>query len=244
MSMSTASDFPIPDEHGTTRVPNAVLASMLAAPIDADLIAFSLRALWWLERSSAYPKAVQLTDLRTDRTLVEVLGQPFGDLLAQSLRRGYFVTHTAGGTEYLLLNTASVARSDDPVTTAPASTNGNADASADADADPWGSVSERPTTPDAFRAYEQNIGRLTPMIRDSIKQALQDFTDAQIEDAIRIAVENEARSWQFVAGVLRKWTRDGIPDERHTATEPGGARLSEDQLRKYLERQRKLQRRE
>ena len=69
---------------------------------------------------------------------------------------------------------------------------------------------------DAFRAYEENIGILSPMIRQSILAELENFTDEQITHAIRIAVENESRSWSFVAGVLRRWARDGIPMSEQT----------------------------
>ena len=101
--------------------------------------------------------------------------------------------------------------------------------------------------PDAFRAYEENIGVLSPMIRENILSALEDFTDEDITYAVRIAVENESRSWSFVAGVLRRWLRDGVPDERNDGQSRGTAdrgRVSETELRKYLEEQRKRSRSE
>ena len=84
----------------------------------------------------------------------------------------------------------------------------------DDDSDGWDSPTTSTLPPDAFRAYEQNIGALSPMIRENILSALEDFTDEDITHAVRIAVENESRSWSFVAGVLRRWLRDGVPHER------------------------------
>lgn len=242
MAMSTASDFPLPDEHGLTRVPNAVLAGLLAPGVDVELVAFCLRVLWWLDRSNGYPKSVRVDELRGDRTLVEVVRRPFDEVLGEALGRGYFVRRSTAGADYLLLNTASVARGE-AVGVAENGESGSG-GEVDDDGDAWGRASVRGRVPDAFRAYEENIGHLTPMIREAIKQSLQDFTDGQVEAAVRVAVESEARSWQFVAGVLRKWIRDGVPDERPESTGTGGTGLSETQLRRYLERQRKLQRRE
>ena len=219
--------FPLPDDYGVTSVPNAALESLLVPDADVHEITFALRTLWWLERSTTFPKSVTVADLRTDRALITCIGPAFDSVMDAVCGRGVFIPTGMDGTERLLLNTVSAARSGGTVDERRGeSTNG------------WDSVA-RPTGPaDAFRAYEQNIGQLTPMIRESIGQSLQDFTDAQITQAIRIAVENDARSWAFIKGVLRKWNREGIPDEREPRGDTGGSRISETELRRYLERAR------
>ena len=219
--------FPLQEDYGTTNVPNAVLESLLDADADVDHITFALRALWWLERSPKFPKSVDIDDLRTDRTLVATVGPAFDSAMDATCKRGIFLRTNSNGNVRLLLNTVSAARQVD-----------NADDGRDESPSGWDVPAVRPGPPDAFRAYEQNIGSITPMIREEIGQSLQDFTDAQITQAIRIAVENDARSWAFVRAVLRKWNSEGIPDERQPRGESEGSRIPQTELRRYLERAR------
>jgi len=219
--------FPLADDYGVTSVPNAVLESLLNPDADVHQITFALRTLWWMERSTTFPKSVTVADLRTDRALITCLGSNFNTVMDATCGHGMFLRSGMGGTERLLLNTVSAARS-----------GGVVDERRGESTDGWDSVASSPGPADAFRAYEQNIGPLTPMIRESIGQSLQDFTDAQITQAIRIAVENDARSWAFVKAVLRKWNSEGIPDERESRADTGGSRIPETELRRYLERAR------
>src|SRR5690606_37951959 len=69
-----------------------------------------------------------------------------------------------------------------------------------------------PPRPNIFRLYEDNIGPLTPMIADTLKDAEKEYPASWLEEAIRIAVENNARSWRFVQVVLERWRREGKKD--------------------------------
>ena len=219
--------FPLPDDYGVTSVPNAVMESLLHPEAHIDQVTFALRTLWWLERSTTFPKSVTVSELRTDRTLITCLGSAFDSVMEAVCGRGVFLRGVTDGVDRLMLNTVAAARGHGTVDDGHGkSTNG------------WDSVASKPGPADAYRAYEQNIGPLTPMIRESIGQALQDFTDAQITQAIDAAVENDARSWAYVRAVLRKWNRGGIPDEREPRTDTGRFRFPEVELRRYLERAR------
>jgi DnaD/phage-associated family protein len=66
-----------------------------------------------------------------------------------------------------------------------------------------------------YRLYELNIGPLTPMIAESLKDAEKEFPAGWIEDAMRIAVESNARSWRFIRAVLDRWQREGKQHEVH-----------------------------
>ena len=220
--------FPLPDDYGVTSVPNAALESLLVPDADVHQVTFALRTLWWLERSTTFPKSVTVSDLRTDRTLITCIGPAFDSVMDAVCGRGIFIPTGMDGTERLMLNTVAATRGGGNVN----------DQCADDATNGWDSVARAPGPADAFRAYEQNIGQLTPMIRESIGQSLQDFTDAQITQAIRIAVENDARSWAFIKAVLKRWNREGIPDEREPRGDAGGSRISETELRRYLERAR------
>ena len=49
--------------------------------------------------------------------------------------------------------------------------------------------------------YEENIGVMSPLIAESITSALQEHPESDVIDAIRVAVEANARSWKYVLAV-------------------------------------------
>lgn len=82
--------------------------------------------------------------------------------------------------------------------------------------------------PNLFNLYEQNIGPLTPMIADVLRQAQETYPAAWIEDAIRLAVENNVRKWRYVEAILESWRTRGR-DEREDRGDTEKAR------RRYVE---------
>jgi DnaD/phage-associated family protein len=66
--------------------------------------------------------------------------------------------------------------------------------------------------PNIFNLYEQNIGPLTPMIAEQLREAEATFPAAWIEQAIGIAVENNVRKWSYVQAILDGWQRQGKDD--------------------------------
>ena len=241
MSPQSIKGFPLPDDYATTRVPNTVLGRVLSSINDADEIKLILRAVWLLEHQRGYPRYITIDDLRRDRVLSVTLPDQsdFDRILKSAIKHGVFVEVSINNNARLMFNTASAQRASVDNSATPEVSNN------DSDVNGWDTPAASTRHADAFQAYEENIGILSPMIRQNILSALEDFTDEDITHAIRIAIENESRSWAFVAGVLRRWTRDGIPHERRDGTARGGSergRIPEDQLRKLLEEQRKRDR--
>ena len=240
MSMKSIGGFPLSDDYAVTRVPNAVLGRMLAEVEDADVIKLVLRAIWLLERQNGYPRVISVEQLKADRVLSVVFGDEgtFEGALEDAIDRDVLVRVSIDGVDRLMLNTESARR------VLSGALGIAVDEDQNGESDGWDAPAVRSVGANAFRAYEENIGALSPMIRESILSSLEDFTDEEITQAIRIAVENESRSWSFVAGVLRRWAREGIPHERRDSRAGGGdrGRVSEDQLRRYLEEQRKRDR--
>jgi DnaD/phage-associated family protein len=64
-----------------------------------------------------------------------------------------------------------------------------------------------------FSLYEDNIGMLTPMIAEELAEADDLYPTEWLVDAFRIAVEQNARSWSYVNGILERWAREGRGDE-------------------------------
>ena len=64
-----------------------------------------------------------------------------------------------------------------------------------------------------FKLYEENIGALTPLIADMLREAEKEYPSAWFEEAFEIAVAKNARHWRFVEAVLKRWKEKG-KDER------------------------------
>jgi DNA replication protein len=79
--------------------------------------------------------------------------------------------------------------------------------------------------PNIYTLYEQNIGPLTPMIAERLREAETDYPTHWIEDAIGIAVENNVRKWRYVEAILEDWRTKGR-DEREDFRDTEKARRS------------------
>lgn len=70
-----------------------------------------------------------------------------------------------------------------------------------------------PPRPTIYALYEQNIGALTPMIRDELIAAQKEFPAVWIEEAMRIAVSSNKRNWRYIRAVLDRWQKEGRQNE-------------------------------
>ena len=66
--------------------------------------------------------------------------------------------------------------------------------------------------PNIFTLYEENIGMLSPMIAEELKEAEDLYPQSWIEDAFREAVGHNKRSWRYVAAILERWQQEGRND--------------------------------
>jgi DNA replication protein len=65
--------------------------------------------------------------------------------------------------------------------------------------------------PNIFELYEQNIGPLTPMVAEYLKDAEKEYPADWFEPAFQRAVGQNKRSWSYIAAILRRWEAEG-PD--------------------------------
>jgi DnaD/phage-associated family protein len=63
--------------------------------------------------------------------------------------------------------------------------------------------------PNIFVLYEQNIGLLSPLIAEELKDASDHFPKEWIEDAFREAVDHNKRKWSYIRAILRRWETEG-----------------------------------
>ncbi len=69
--------------------------------------------------------------------------------------------------------------------------------------------------PNIFTLYEQNIGMLSPIIAEELKEAEKLYPASWIEDAFREAVDLNKRSWRYISSILRRWAAEGKDDGEH-----------------------------
>jgi DnaD/phage-associated family protein len=63
--------------------------------------------------------------------------------------------------------------------------------------------------PNIFILYEQNIGLLSPLIADELKDAAEQYPAEWIEAAVREAVLHNKRKWSYIRAILRRWETEG-----------------------------------
>ncbi|MEZ4711523.1 MAG: DnaD domain protein [Caldilineaceae bacterium] len=63
--------------------------------------------------------------------------------------------------------------------------------------------------PNIFVMYEQNVGFMSPMIADQLRDMEKSYSPAWIEEAFEIAVSQNARKLSYIQAVLKRWETDG-----------------------------------
>jgi DNA replication protein len=63
--------------------------------------------------------------------------------------------------------------------------------------------------PNIFTLYEQNIGLLSPLIADELRDAADKYPVDWIEAAFREAVLHNKRKWSYIRAILRRWETEG-----------------------------------
>jgi len=63
--------------------------------------------------------------------------------------------------------------------------------------------------PDIFTLYEQNIGMLTPMIAEELREAEKLYPETWIKDAIKEAVNQNIRKKSYILAILERWSTEG-----------------------------------
>jgi DnaD/phage-associated family protein len=63
--------------------------------------------------------------------------------------------------------------------------------------------------PDIFTLYEENVGILTPMVADELREAEKLYPGDWIRDSIKEAVLNNKRSIKYILKILENWGAEG-----------------------------------
>ncbi len=198
-----------PGKTRTTKIPSQFFSELLPAIDDLGELKVTLYVFWVLQQQEGEFRYLRERDLLGDEVFLggfdpdpEAAAQQVRDGLARAQTRGTLLHATVAGVngpeELYFLNTVrgrNALRAIEQGQFEP----GDRD-------HPVGLVAERPNI---FALYEQNIGPLTPMIADELGAAERDYPAEWIEDAIKLAVERNKRSWRYAAGILKRWQAEG-----------------------------------
>lgn len=72
-----------------------------------------------------------------------------------------------------------------------------------------------------FDLYEQNIGPLSPLIAEQLKEAQAQYPLEWLEAAFKEAVSHNKRSWRYISAILERWGREGKDSGNHTKQSKG-----------------------
>jgi len=68
-----------------------------------------------------------------------------------------------------------------------------------------------------FELYEQNIGMITPIVAEELKDAQRTYPAEWIDEAFREAARNRKLNWKYISRILERWTTEGKDSGAHRA---------------------------
>ena len=203
-----------------TPVPNPLLGPLLENIDDLAELKCTLRALWHIHQRGRHKggqtRHVTAHELLSDRALLTGL-QGLGVLPREAIRRGMekgvergtfislAVTKAGSLEEVYLLNDEPGRRASQMIK------RGELDIKGDVSTDGIGDELPEPKA-NIFTLYEDNIGMLTPLLAEQISEAEGSYPWSWIEEAFKIAVGNNKRSWRYIEATLRRWAAEGKDD--------------------------------
>jgi len=87
--------------------------------------------------------------------------------------------------------------------------------------------------PSVFVLYEQNIGLLTPMIADQLRDMEKSFPPEWVVEAFEISVRSNKRSLRYIQNILKRWESEG-KDNGKDNRESSVPTTEEQRRRKYI----------
>lgn len=197
----------------TTPVPNLFFSDLLPAIDNLAELKVTLYAFWSLAQREGRVRYLRRVDFTADPVLLAGMGptdqaarDAVLDGIERAVARGTFLhisIEGAGGEQDLYFpNTERGRAAVDGITSGDWRPNPGEE-------EPITLLVERPNI---FVLYEQNIGALTPMIADELREAENAYPAQWIEEAIKLAVTNNVRRWKYVVSILERWRQEGRQD--------------------------------
>ena len=176
---------------GFTPLPNEFFSEWLNEIDDLDELKLTLYALWFSANQEGNVHPLWEQDFAEGLGAVDIKSG-----LAKCVQRGSLLKVVSVAEAVYLLN----------------SPRGRA-AAESARAGEWIPSRKQMATPvprpNIYRLYEENIGPLTPMIADTLKDAEEEYSAERLEEAFALAVKANVRKWTYVEAILKRWKEEG-----------------------------------
>jgi DNA replication protein len=188
------------DTETFSQLPDAFFHQLLRDIHDLAELKVTAYFLWRVEHMDGPFRALSKMDFN-----VKELGLAADEIrrgLESAVKRGSLLMVENGAAIYFLLN----------------SPRGRAgiDAIVEGKWDPKSGRSSTPLErPNVFKLYEENIGPLTPLIADALKDAEELYPPEWIADVIEIAVKNNKRNWKYCEAILKRWKEEGTHGQKN-----------------------------
>jgi len=200
-----------------TPIPNLFFSNLLPQISDITELKTTLHIFWALYGKRGYPRFIAYRELLGNRDLMNSLRmgeRPAEEVLDKALgmavKRGtilHIVLERDGVKEDVyFINTES-----DRQVVAKFQNGELALAGLKAGRQTYPDIETEPL-PDIFTLYEQNIGLLTPMIAEELREAEKLYPEDWIGDAIKEAVKQGKRKWSYISAILESWATEGKSD--------------------------------
>lgn len=188
-----------------TQIPDTFF-HLLGEIEDAAELKVTLHAIWRIEHTEGNFRALCESDFDAGSLGLDVEKIKLG--LEKSVERGTLLKSTHDAEVFYFLNSPRGRLA------AEAFANGN-----------WRESARMMSVPIAsrksniFKLYEENLGPLTPLLSDMLREAEKDYPSAWFEEAFEIAVSRNIRNWKYVEAILARWKEKG-KDERKDQQNP------------------------
>lgn len=227
--------FPAGKTH-LTPIPGPFFTEILPQIDDLDELKVCLYAIWRLDQQEGSLRFLRRSDIALDRRFMDGLSPDatrteacLDDALARAVARKVLLVanaKTSSGNEAVYFLNSARGRA-----SVKSLQNGEWDPSETAQAP----VSLDVEKPNIFRLYEENIGPLSPMIADALRDAEQEYPVDWIDEAVRIAALNNVRRWRYVEAILRSWKEEGKHDTHRGDASQDRRKYSEGKFARFFE---------
>jgi DnaD/phage-associated family protein len=234
--MKSFSGFPEGKIHFTS-IPDLFFRNLLPVIDHPGELKTTLYAFWFLDHMEGAFRYIRRQNFHEDQDFMAGLAEDpqqarenLDESLARCLRRNTFIKAAleleTGTEDFYFLNTPKGRAAVQAIERGEWRHSG----------DPSAPLELHAEAPNIYNLYEGNIGPLTPMIAETLKDAEETYPYKWIEDAVRIAVENNVRRWSYVDAILKSW-QEGGRDERtdRRDTEKDRRRYVEGEFSDFIE---------
>ncbi|OQY46020.1 MAG: hypothetical protein B6242_08930 [Anaerolineaceae bacterium 4572_78] len=217
-----------------TGIPDMFFAQLLPDIDNLAELKITLHVMWLWQREKK--RAVSLVELQGDETLLASLAiiskKPLDLLKAglnQAVQRKTFLHAQHEGHDIYLLNSAGGRTYLEKIR----EKHFDVQIVTSAEKAPL-PIKKRPNI---FELYEANIGMISPILVDELKEAERTYPHDWLEKAFKIAAENNVRNWRYIRAVLENMATKGndyAPTQRRRETDTKNRWFTDEEYEEYI----------